>query len=133
MALAVYENGTFGPEEVELNCRFQVTDPAGTADPDFITGGARSVSDVVRISEGVYEFTMAQGCAFEDLVTCIVQPDDPLMVGKFTSWTFATRKLRVTIYGNDGSPAAADPADNSWVHVRATWCRRSKLADVRAI
>lgn len=133
MALGAFDDQSFGPDEVTLRCRFQVTDPAGTADPNFIAGGAMAVSDVVRTGEGVYELTLAKGCAFEDMVTCIVQSTDPVAIAKFTSWTFSTRKLVVTVYGNDGSPAAADPADDSWVHVVATFCRRTKPADVRAI
>lgn len=130
MALSAYEDAAFGPEEIQLNFRFQIN---GTTHPDFVVGGAMSVQDITYVSAGVFDILMARGCAFEDLITCFVDPEALAFGGKFVSWTQATRMLRVTTYGNDGTPAAADPTDNSWVHVRATWCRRSKLADARAI
>lgn len=130
MALSVYEDGTFGPEEVVLKCRFQIN---GTTHPDNIQGGARAVEDITYVSAGVFDLTLSRGCAFEDLVSCFVDPEALAFGGKFVSWTFSTRKLRVTTFGNDGTPAAADPTDDSWVHVNATWCRRSQLANVRAI
>lgn len=116
---------SFQLEEVELNFRFQVN---GTTHPDNVVGGGRAIEDITYVSAGLFDITLREGNAFVTLISCFVDPEDVADIGKYVSWTFATRKLRVTTLLADGSPAAADPTDDTWVHVRAVFCRRSELA-----
>jgi hypothetical protein len=120
-----------GPEEVTYNFRFQIN---GTSNPDNLVGGnaGGKVTDVVRISAGVFDVEFAIG--YPTLLAGQVNlQDDPTMGGQIVSWTQATRKLRVQTNLQDGTSAAADPTDDKWVHVNVVFCRRDKMAPVVAI
>ncbi len=120
-----------GAEQVVLAFRFQ-TDSG--SDPDAVVGGAGSVTAVANAS-GVYTCTLAPEFRFLTLVSCVagVQGDVDKLV-QFTSYTSATGALVVTaIDDGAGVHAAAEVADDAWIHVQAVLCRRDGLAPEVAI
>lgn len=126
MAYVGYKDGeTSNMNEVEVNLRFQTS--SGTH-PDAAVGQA--VSDVTN-SSGVYSIVLKEGYSFTTCITCHVGVQgDVDKAAQFTSWTPATRTLVVTVTDDTqtGDWAAAEPADDVWIHVRAVFCKRSAQA-----
>lgn len=116
--------------------RFQIN---GTSDPDFqVPAGA--VDDVVRTSAGLFTITLPQTERYPALISCTGSVQTAAVgagtVGAlFTpvSYTASTGVLVVRIVDQDGTPGAADPADNDWVHVQAVFCRMTVLAPTGAV
>jgi hypothetical protein len=131
MAKQPYPGLRGGPEEVTVNFRFQID---GTSDPDAFFGSGGLVTDIVRDGAGAFSITLDKNYAFTNVVCAHVSVEDDLDVaGKYISWTGSTRVLVVNTVVHDGSPAAGDPADDSWVHVSVTFCRRTNLATSQSI
>lgn len=131
MAKQSYPGLRGGPEEVTLNLRFQIN---GTGDPDAYFGSGGLVTDIVRDGAGAFSITLDKNYRFQDVIVCHVGVEDDLDVdGKYISWTQSTGVLVVNTVQYDGTPAAADPADDSWVHVSVTFCRRTSLATSQSI
>ena len=131
MAKVPYPGLRGGPEEVTLNFRFQIN---GTSDPDAFFGSGGLVTDVVRGGVGAFTITLDSNYRFTNVLTCHVSAEDDLDVtGRYISWTQATGALVVNTVLHDGTPAAADPADDTWIHVSVTFCRRSDLASSQSI
>jgi hypothetical protein len=124
-----------GPETVTLDFRFQVN---GTSDPDF-QFPAGAVADVVRSSAGLFSITLKN--KWPQMVTCTGSVQVAAVAagqGSFVepvSYTASTGALVVRTVDPDaaGAPAAADPSDNDWVSVRATFCRRTALMSVGSV
>lgn len=131
MAKVPYPGLRGGPEEVTLNFRFQIN---GTSDPDAFFGSGGLVTDVVRDGVGAFTITLDANYRFTNVITCHVSAEDDLDVtGRYISWTQSTGALVVNTVQHDGTPAAADPADDTWVHVSVTFCRRANLASSQSI
>ncbi len=133
MSLAPYVAMTLTGEEVTLRFRFQVN---GTSDPDF-QYPAGAVSDVVRTGAGVFEITLPAGFRPPGMVGCggHVLGDDGVSLGLQVQaaqdgYVASTGKLTVRTVDpyTDATPAAADPTDNDWVYVEATFIRRDALS-----
>jgi hypothetical protein len=119
------------PEEVELKFQFTIN---GTTHPDAVLGAGQAVEDISYVSAGLFDILLKKECAFEDFISLVGDCNDATIGGpKFVLWTFSTRTLRVTTVLQDGSNAAADPADNSLCFVHAVFCRRSGMAPSVAI
>lgn len=136
---------TMSPELVMVACRFQVTDPSGTADPDALVPALAGVTDVVRTAEGCYDIYLDE--KYPTLVACVGSVEYAASVAtngasiavvpgvangssvyNSTTGVLSIRTVDADDGASPGKPAAADPADNSWVHVIAVFCRRSALA-----
>lgn len=135
MSLAPYLLMTKSPEQVLEAFRFQINT---TNNPDFLMPSQQGVLDVVRVSAGLFDIFFAT--KYPELISCtgavqVAAVGAGTVGALFTvvSYTPATGVLRVRIVDQDGAPAAADPADNDWVHVQAVFCRRNKLCQVGAI
>lgn len=117
------------PEQATLDFRFQIN---GTSDPDFLVGCEGLVSDVVRA--GVGDFDITFGVKYPTMLTCHVTVADSVgdMVGFDVGYNSATGVLSINTFDTE-TPAAADPTDDSWVHVSVTFCRRSQMAPTVAI
>jgi hypothetical protein len=120
-----------GPEEVTLNFRFQIN---GTSDPDFFFGSGGLVSDIVRDGIGAFTVTLDKNYRYQDVIVCHASVAGDLTDdAQYVSWTQATGALVVNTILQDGTQAVDDPADDSWVHVSVTFCRRTALAQLQAI
>lgn len=114
------------PSEVVMNFRFQIN---GTSDPDNAVG--RVVSDISRASQGVFNVTLKAEYRYTTMVTCFCSiENDPDKSVQPTSWNSSTGVLVVTTSDDTqtGDWAAQDPADDTWVHVQLTLCKRSDQA-----
>lgn len=138
MSLAPYTCLHEAPEAVQLDFRFQCQAP-GNNDPDF-QFPAGAVLDVVRngVGTGLYNITLKN--KWPQLLTCVVVVAPASVgatgqAGQFVSYTASTGVLQVRAVDFDaaGAPAAADPPDDSWIHVRAVFCRRTALMAVGAV
>lgn len=136
MALAPYMQMAAGPEQVQLSLRFQIN---GTSDPDFVFP-AGIVSDITRGSAGLFNIFLNTSERYPSLVSCVGSVQAAAVgaggVGALVypvSYTAATGVLQVRVVDQDGTPTAADPANDDWVHVQAVFCRRTNLASVGAI
>ena len=137
MPLAPYLSQTNLAEEVTVKFRFQIN---GTSDPDALVPHMKGVTDVARSGVGVFAATMADkypifvgltGNVMGDsgaTLGLVVQGDVAGYVASTGVLTFRT----VDTY-TDATPAAADPTDDDWVYVEATFCRRSTLCPSGAI
>lgn len=133
MAKVCYPGLRGGPEEVTVNFRFQIN---ATSDPDAFFGSGGLVTDIVRDSAGQFSITLDKNFRFQNVVACHVSPTDQTFGGKYESWTASTGVLVVTTIDYDlaaASAAEGDPADDSWVHVSLTLCRRANLASSQSI
>lgn len=117
------------PEEICLRFRFQIN---GTSNPDFLVGCQGLISDVVR--DDVGDFSVVFNLKYSTMVNCHITVEDSVgdMIGVPVSWTGSTGTLALTTFDTE-TPAAADPTDDSWVHVTLTLCRRSQLAPTVAV
>lgn len=125
------------PETVKLCFRFQVN---GASDPDFAYP-AGIVQDVVRTGTGQFTVTLQRGArwpGFVGLTGTIVGATLGMTVEAAgvpgTSYNPSTGALLVRCITQDGTPAAsADPTDNDWVYVEATFLRREVFNRAAAI
>lgn len=124
-------NMSSGPEQVIVSFRFQ-TDVG--ADPDAVVGGYGVVTAVAN-SSGVYTVTLAPEFRYTTLINCVAGVEnDPTKSVQFTSYTQSTGALVVTgLDDGGGVHAAAEVADDKWIHVTATLCRRNDMAPSVAI
>lgn len=126
--LAPYTMLSDTPETVKLCFRFQVN---AANDPDFVYP-AGIVQDVVRTGAAQWTVTLNKGArwpGFIGLTGAIVGATVGMTVEAAgvpgTSYTPSTGALLVRGVTQDGTPAAsADPTDNDWVYVEATFVRR---------
>lgn len=131
MALAPYPLLTSGPEQVELKFRFQIN---GTSNPDNVVGSAGLVEDITRNDTGEFTVTIHPSYRYQNLVVCHASVQADLDVdAKYVSWTPSTGALVIHTVAYDDAPAAGDPADDSWVHVTATLCRRSEMLPTTSV
>lgn len=125
-------------EQVKVSFRFQ---HASGTDPDALVPYNAGVSNVTRSGAGVFLVTLdniypvyighmgSVGGDSGATLGLIVQgghPDD-------YNATTGVLTVRVVDTYTDATPAAADPADDDWVYVEATFCRRSNMAPSGAI
>ena len=125
------------PETVKLCFRFQVN---GVIDPDFVYPSG-IVQDVLRTNTGQYTVILNKGArwpGFVGLDGAVVGASVGLTVEAAgvpgTSYTPSTGALLVRVVTQDGTPAAsADPTDNDWVYIDATFVRREAFNRASAI
>lgn len=127
------------PEQVTLKFRFQSAG-TGTTDPDFIVPANCGVTDIDQSAAGVWAITLTEKypvfigltghvmCASGVGLGQIVQA----AVADYVASTGVLTVRTVDPY-TDASPAAADIADNDWVYIEATFCRKSNMAPSGAI
>lgn len=124
------------PECDMLAFRFQVTAPAGTADPDFLFPGYLGVEDVTRVSEGVYDVTFSH--KYTHMLIAIPKLEGIAngtegFEAQVTSYTASTGKLRITCTNAATTPVAADPVDDTWCHVFCVMARKQGALQTKAI
>jgi len=127
---------TNAPELVVLRFRFQIN---GTSDPDFIVPVNSGVSEITRSSAGVFVATLEEKFpVFFGVLGGVIGPsggsaiNDQSVKATIDGYVASTGLLTFTVV-DAGTAAAADPTDNSWVFVEATFCRRSGLLPSGAI
>src|SRR5690606_5447300 len=136
MSVAPFLMMSDAPEIVKLVFRFQIN---GSVDPDSVLP-AGIVTDIVRTGAGLFTVTLnrynrwpvllgATGHVVGSTVGMTVEPAGV----PDTAYDSATGELLLRVVGQDGTPAATDPADNDWVYVEATFARRDILAQSAAI
>ena len=137
MPLAPYLSQTNLAEEVTVKFRFLIN---GTSDPDALMPHMKGVSEVTRSGPGVFVATMSEKYPVFLGLTGNVMGDSGatlglVVQGDFAGYDSATGLLtfRTVDTYTDATPAAADPTDNDWVYVEATFCRRSTLCPSGAI
>lgn len=128
---APYTEMVTSPELVVVKFRFQVQAAGGGNHPDVLRPASQGVTDVVNISAGVYDIYFAEKYpVFLGMVGTVLEatPAHDLIVKcSVAGYSATTGILRVTVVGADGSTAAEEPADNDWVYIEATFCRRNQL------
>lgn len=125
MALPPFPFLTVGPERVQVDFRFQIN---GTSDPDNVVATAGLIDDITRDSIGVFTVTLSKYFRFTDLITCHASVAGDLTDdAKYVSWDPDTGALVLNTVLQDGTQAVDDPADDSWVHVTAVFCRRQNM------
>jgi hypothetical protein len=128
MSLAPYLAQTTSPELVRVCFRFQIN---GTSDPDALYPGYQGVTDVARVSAGVFDITFADKWpALVGLTGTVLEATpahDLAIKAALAGYDSSTGILRITVYGADGSTAAEDPVDNDWVYLEVTFARRNAL------
>src|SRR5690348_3352983 len=138
MALAPYVMMSESPELVKLCFRFQIN---GTSDPDACVP-AGAVLDVDRTAAGTFEIELPANKRPPTFIgaTGSVMGDDGVSLGLIVQaavdgYVAATGKLTVRTVDTytDATPAAADPTDNDWVYIEATFCVRTSLSPSAAI
>lgn len=127
------------PELVTINFRFQIN---GTSDPDAVVPGNALVTNVTRTSAGVFAVT------FGEIFPVFIGANGAVMsvtageasyglIVQTTPGSYSTTTGILTVHVvdpyTDATPAAADPTDNNWVYVSATFCRKSTMAPSAAV
>lgn len=131
MSRAPYLSQTAAPDQTTLRFRFQIN---GTTHPDFVMPGGL-VKDITRGAAGVFAIQLPDGVrppVFTGLVG-MVMGDSGATLGlivqcELADYVVATGVLTVRTVDTytDATPAAADPVDNDWVYINATFQTRTQ-------
>lgn len=127
------------PELVTLKFRFQSAG-TGTTDPDFIVPASCGVRSIDQSAAGVWAITLIEKFPlFVGLVGSVMCSSGvgfgQVVQAAAADYVASTGVLTVRTVDpyTDATPAAADVADNDWVYVEATFCRRNGLAPTGAL
>lgn len=132
--LGPYVPTVAAPEQHTVKFRFRIN---GTSDPDSIVPSKMGITDIVRTGAGVFDITFDTAYpVFVGLLGNVmgieggsVVNDQLVKCDPTSDYVSSTGVLTITVVGAlDTAAAAEDPADNSWVYVEATFCRRSTLS-----
>lgn len=131
---AGYCDTTTSPEVERVVFRFQIN---GTSDPDVLVPGFQGVTDVTRVSAGVFDITFeTKYPTFIGMLGHVLEgtpAHDLILKTSAVAYSATTGILRVTVVGADGSTAAEDPINDDWVFCEVFFGRRSGMHASKAI